>query len=163
MKFYVATSLGNAPAAARVRDLLTQLGHRITFDWMDAPGLHANDPRAKVAADMPADHGSQLDSFSTRAIEDIAGVAEADALIAILPGGIGTHVEIGVALSKTDSATAARHAPLIVLWAPGGLDAYVPEGGYPCVFWHHPGVTLVEGDMADLIATVETWAKNKRR
>lgn len=82
MRFYVATSLDNANRATELRDLLVRLGHEVTFDWMDADRVDHSDGEAA----------------HNRAVEDLDGVASAQALIVILPAGYGSHVELGVAL-----------------------------------------------------------------
>jgi len=87
-----------------------------------------------------------LDSTTTEglaevALKEIAGVRDADVLIVLLPGGFGTHVEIGAAL--------ALGKP-VILHAP---DARTLETPYRCVFHHHPGVRMLISENID-IATV---------
>jgi nucleoside 2-deoxyribosyltransferase len=55
--------------------------------------------------------------YATIALAELAGIREADVLLVLLPGGCGTHVEIGAALAlgkpviihAPDRATLRRH------------------------------------------------------
>lgn len=84
MKIYVATGLEHADRARVVQSVLRDDGHEITYGWTV--------------------HGSVQDAGPKRIAEvarlEAAGVRAADLLIAILPGGRGTHVEIGLALGR---------------------------------------------------------------
>jgi predicted Rossmann-fold nucleotide-binding protein len=63
-------------------------------------------------------------------------------LIALLPGGYGTHVEIGAAL--------ALGKP-VILHAPDQKSLNTP---YPCVFHYHPGVKLLISEVVDVDAVL---------
>ena len=82
LHIYVATGLEHAHRARLVGCALRAAGHHITYDWTT--------------------HGSVQGEGSERLAEvaqaERDGVAVADLVIAILPGGRGTHVEIGMAL-----------------------------------------------------------------
>src|SRR6267143_5284324 len=75
--------------------------------------------------------GETLEELAKFAIAEMDGVRKADVLIVLLPGGFGTHVEIGAAL--------ALGKP-VVLHAP---DPETLEKPYRCVFHYHPGVKLL--------------------
>jgi hypothetical protein len=80
MRFYIASKLENV---ARVRQLAEELenwGWKCTYKWYE---------HGKVL-------GSALD-LATVASEEYCGVARAELFIALLPGGRGTHVELGIA------------------------------------------------------------------
>ena len=62
---------------------------------------------------------------------ELAGVREADVVIVLLPGGYGTHVEIGAALAL--GKPVVIHVP----------DHKTLETPYPCVFHHHSLVKLI--------------------
>jgi hypothetical protein len=193
MKAYVATKLTNAAKAVRLRDLLVSLGHSITFDWMESmhewealkgdtatPGaivafdmtpIEVADERAraKAASERHEREGEREAMLVQRAQDDANGVVDADVVIAILPGGAGTHVEIGIALGvilarvRDDGAyssylAAKPKGPKLFLWADGGLGPHEPE--YPSVFYRHPLVEVITGDLADCISRVEAWSKN---
>ena len=86
MRFYIATGLSNFRAHQALTKELTQLGWELTYNWCV--------------------HGSVQDQGEARirsvAVVEAAGVAEAEVVIVILPGGRGTHTEqgMGMALGK---------------------------------------------------------------
>lgn len=82
MKFYIATGFENKVEHNRVRDLLIEGGHEITYDWtvMEAGVTEFPIQRAIAKA-------------------EIQGVIDADFLIVLLPGKFGTHAELGAALA----------------------------------------------------------------
>ncbi len=89
MKVYIATAFENAQAA---RDLAKRLppGWSWSYDWT---GHTFDDDPARVAH------------------LDMCGVTAADAVIVILPGGPGTHVELGIALGRGIHVCVVGHAP----------------------------------------------------
>lgn len=72
------------------------------------------------------------------AIAEIAGVRDADVLVALLPGGYGTHVEIGAALALGKQ---------IILHTP---DQETLETPYPCLFHYHPQITILLSRVLDV-------------
>ena len=159
MKYYTATSLGNVEQYRRVRALFGRLGHKLTYDW-DSAG-----PVDWEVKDDDID--TSVVNLSRRSTADLKGVADANAVIVILheqSTGRGTHVELGAALAlmpdfeNFDRISRAKRA--VFLWAPGGLPKY--EKPYPCVFHFDRRLHVVEGDLADLVAAVESWVKLAR-
>jgi nucleoside 2-deoxyribosyltransferase len=73
---------------------------------------------------------------------EIDGIRNADVLIALLPGGFGTHVEIGAAL--------AFGKPIII----HSPNQTVLETPYPCVFHYHPLVRLIVSGCMDIDAVL---------
>lgn len=108
MKFYIASGLENAGQVAELRDILTSLGGQVTYDWTL--------------------HGSVQDQGPDRIAEvaglEAAGVIDADMVIVLLPGGRGTHVELGMAIGNLTPVL--LHGPLV------GPD------GRECAFYRHP-------------------------
>lgn len=108
MKVYIASALENAAEVARLRDILAFAGHVVTYDWTI--------------------HGSVQSEGAERIAEvaaaEMAGVIDADVLVALLPGGRGTHTEIGIALGSG--------VPVILR----GAEHYARE----CAFYRAPGV-----------------------
>ena len=80
------------------------------------------------------------DRYAETALKEIEGVRDADVVIALLPGGRGTHVEIGAALGLGKP---------VILHAPDRDSLTKP---YPCVFHYHPGVTLLISEVLDVDA-----------
>lgn len=110
MEVYIATSLDNAAQHNRVRDVLWDRYHiGLTYDWTK--------------------HGSVRDQGFER-IAEVAmlerdGVQRADIVIVLLPGGKGTHAELGMAL-------AFGHQVVIY----GTKEDF--EGPRTCAFYHDP-------------------------
>lgn len=83
-KFYIATGLQNVANHNIVRDRLLSLGHEITYDWTT--------------------HGN-VKNTSLERLREVAhfmfdlGIKAADYVVVILPGGKGTHTELGASLA----------------------------------------------------------------
>jgi nucleoside 2-deoxyribosyltransferase len=121
-RFYLATRKDRGNEADALSAELKSHGWERTYTWT------ALDP-------------TKTDDFADVALKEIAGVRDADVLIVLLPGGFGTHVEIGAAL--------ALGKP-VILHAP---DQKTLETPYRCIFHHHPGVKILISETLD-IATV---------
>ena len=79
MNYYIATSLSRMTAHNVVRDALKKCGHEISYDWTL--------------------HGS-VKSVSKERLREVAeleldGISKADFVVVLLPGGNGTHLELG--------------------------------------------------------------------
>jgi len=116
-QFYLSTRKDRLDQAALLLDALKGSGWAQTFAWTD------QDPDPGAYADI--------------AQAELAGVRQADVLIVLLPGGFGTHVEIGAALAL--GKPVIIHAP----------DRKTLETPYPCVFHYHPMVTLLVSESVD--------------
>jgi len=94
MKIYIATKLEQADTHNRVRDAFVAAGHQITYDWTT--------------------HGSVkqegYERISEVAQAEMQGVKNADVVVMLLPGGRGTHVELGMA--------AAWGKPIVLVASP---------------------------------------------
>ena len=81
MKIYIASKLENYLQVQALRDALIAAGHTITYDWTL--------------------HGSVQGQGEARLREVAAaernGVLQAELVIVLLPGGRGTHIELGMA------------------------------------------------------------------
>lgn len=119
MKFHIATRLENHQLHTVVRDLLhSYTRHRITYDWTA--------------------HGSVWQAGAEK-IREVAqlekrGVAEADYVIVLLPGGRGTHAELGMAL--------ALGKP-VLMYSPD-LEVFQAHPS-TCAFYHDPQVRWFGG------------------
>ena len=89
MKFYIATTITNWLNHNKVRDVLVAAGHQITYDWTVNP-------------DQGDLRGKSDERLQEVAQEEMQGIRDADFVAVLLPGGVGTHAEIGAAyiLSK---------------------------------------------------------------
>lgn len=113
MKYYIATKLENHAAHNDLRDALASMGHTITYDWtVHGPVYLQGIERIREVAQL-----------------EHQGVADADMVIMLWPGGRGTHVELGMAISL------GKHCVLISRVKDHHLAT--PE---TCAFYHHPKV-----------------------
>jgi nucleoside 2-deoxyribosyltransferase len=120
-RFYLATRKDRESQANKISEALQARGWQRTFIW-----------EAKDSA--------SADEYSATAKSELDAIRNCDALIVLLPGGYGTHVEIGAALAL---------AKPVVIHAP---DQKTLETPYPCVFHYHPGVTLIVSNVVDVDA-----------
>lgn len=129
MKFYIATSLSRMTDHRIVRDMLRQCGHEISYDWTL--------------------HGS-VKSVSKERLQEVAslelnGVAEADFVVVLLPGGNGTHLELGFALARGKKVFLHTE------------DSFIFElGPQTNAFYHHPDVTRLHCPLAEVGTTVHS-------
>lgn len=119
MKFYIASKLENAEEVSRVAQALKAAGHIHTYDWTV--------------------HGSVQDKGLQR-IQEVAeaekrGVIDADVVIVILPGGRGTHAELGIALG-------AGNKEIVICAADNSL---LSADNRTCAFYWNTGIHRVTG------------------
>lgn len=123
MKFYIATSLSRAPAHNIVRDILKKCGHEISYDWTL--------------------HGS-VKSVSKERLREVAlleldGVSEADFIMVLLPGGSGTHLELGFSIARGKRIFLHTEDPLTFELGP-----------QTNAFYHHPDITHLHCPLAEV-------------
>lgn len=125
-KFYVASSFRNIDAVRYVAAHLKSIGYVHTYDWTK------NDQLKKEK------------KFSLEDLRDIGqrekeAVLASDLIVVIMPGGKGTHIELGIALG---------HGKRIVLYSPdGAIDNFETTS----TFYHLPEVEKCCGTLDDLI------------
>lgn len=131
IRVYVATSYARRCIARAFMDVLEARGFIITYDWTrhEELELAGEDGRARIA------------------IVDLEGVRRADVFVALLPGGLGTHTELGAALGGSKPCLVVAH------------DAKYLEGDHPLPFYWAPGVTRLVGPEAihDAVAWLEDF------
>jgi nucleoside 2-deoxyribosyltransferase len=118
-RFYISTRKDRSAHATALLEALKAQGWERTFDWADY-----------------SDVGPE--KYADTALAELAGVREADVLIVLLPGGYGTHVEIGAALA---------FGKPVILHAP---DRKTLDTPYPCIFHYHPRVKLLVSEVLDV-------------
>lgn len=119
MRFYIASGLKNAAAVQGLARALKDLGHEQTYDWTVHGSVHDSPEKWPIVSQA-----------------ETQGVLTADVVIGMLPGGRGTHFELGLALG-------CGHAT-IFLYACEEEHLY-PEGR-TCVFYWHPRIIHVRND-----------------
>jgi nucleoside 2-deoxyribosyltransferase len=123
-RFYIASSLSNAEAVKALRNDLVDAGYRSAYDWT----VHGS------VQHMPH-------KWTEIAEAEIEGVFDADFVVVLLPGGRGTHVELGIAL--------ARSVPIILV----GSAAQLITDGRVCVFYFDSEIHRVNA-AEDVLAKV---------
>lgn len=108
MKIYIASKFENWPNVRKLRDALIAAGHEITHDWTNTLGYD------------DAAHAAEI------AEQERSGVLAADLVIVMLPGGFGTHTEMGMALAA---------GKRILLCSQYG-DEFTLESHTPPFYWH---------------------------
>jgi nucleoside 2-deoxyribosyltransferase len=129
MKYYIATSLSRKTAHNLARDALKLFGHEIVYDWT----LHGS---------VKSVSKERLREVS---INELKGIAEADFVIALLPGGNGTHLEIGFAIASGKRVFLHSEDP-----------ALFELGPQTNAFYHHPDVNHLVCPLVDVAAMVHS-------
>lgn len=114
---YIASRLENHETVRAVRDGLAAFGIGVSYDWTT---------HGPVWREGPA-------RIREVSLAETMGVLEADLVLVLLPGGRGTHVELGIALGA--------RKPVLILTP--GPTADTMEGAVTCAFYHHPEVTVI--------------------
>ena len=115
-RVYIATGLENAPKHKEVLALLAARGWELTYDWT---------PHGSVEAET-------LERKQEVACREVSGVQDADVLVVLMPGGRGTHTEIGIALGAC--------IPIVMF----SEDTSLYNGHKRlCIFYVHPSITHV--------------------
>jgi nucleoside 2-deoxyribosyltransferase len=118
--FYIATSLSRANDHNLLRNLLIKNDYTITYDWT----VHGS---VKL---------STVERLADVSLKETRGVLSADIVIVLLPGGYGTHAELGMALGSGKQ----------VLIHSNNNDVFT-ACDKTCAFYHHPNVTKIVGDI----------------
>jgi hypothetical protein len=121
MIFYIATRLERAEEQKELSAALIALGHEISYDW----SVHGS-----VQSEGP-------ERIREVAIAETRGVMDAELFVCLLPGGRGTHSELGIAIADSVHRQMQRRAGII-----GGQKKIVIVGddvtdGRTCSFYHH--------------------------
>lgn len=118
IKYYIASKLENAAQVRALKTLLDASGeYEHTYDWT----VHGSVQREGTSR------------ISQVAVAEEKGVRRASVVIVLLPGGRGTHVEIGIGLGN---------GAQVVIYSPTPAKDF-GDGGDTCAFYHHPLVTQV--------------------
>ncbi len=124
MNYYIASSLENAPTVQKLAAKLNAQGWTQTYDWTTHGGVQ----------------GLNTEQMAEIAKNEIQGVRDADIVIVLLPGGRGTHVELGAAIAMNK---------LVFLYGKYERDFY--RGGELCPFYKYPGVIEAKRAIDELL------------
>lgn len=127
MKVYIATKLARAAEHNKLRDALLQNSHHVTYDWTIHCSVKNNGKeRLKSVANNEA-----------------RGVTDADLVAVLLPGGRGTHCELGMAIGAG--------VPVILHNEGGEL---FESNDKTCAFYWHGNCEQHTGTLEELIEHV---------
>ncbi len=116
MLVYIATRLENHAKYGLVRDALNKIGVKISYDWTThGPVWRDGEKRIREIS-----------------IKELDGVKDADVTVIILPGGRGTHCELGMALALDKKVFILAETQELA-----SMQGATPE---TCAFYHHPNV-----------------------
>ena len=142
MKYYIASKLENAAQVRQLKAYLDDLGWEHTYDWTV--------------------HGSVQSEGVSRIAEVAANEAEgvlcANVVIVLLPGGRGTHTELGMAIGHWQVAEALQAAGLVtvenrrIIIYSDDPERDFGTNGTCCAFYHHP-----------LVERVSSWTELLRK
>ena len=124
MKFYIASKFENAEQVKRLSDVLRRWGWRQTYDWTEHGHVgHLGKERLREVAE-----------------NEIRGVKDADVVIILLPGGRGTHAELG--------AANVLQKPVFILSGTG--EPFAVDNS-TCAFYWNRNVKQVTGELIELM------------
>ena len=136
--FYVATAIERAADADHVADALIARGWPQTYRWTTHGGVQG-DGEATIREVARA---------------EIMGVLNADVVIVLLPGGRGTHAELGVALGvRAFVDDEDDRASRILFHSTTGAEFDTSPGApeKTCAFYYAPGVERVVGPLSAVV------------
>lgn len=120
IRFYVATTFDNWPEAKRYADALEAAGMTLALDWWK---YHP--------ANMPSTFRPDLSAI---ALAEVAAIVSSSVLIVLMPGGRGTHTELGVAIASGASVVLVGpevgdtdHAAVPFYWLPNVMRVAMPS------------------------------------
>lgn len=128
MKFYIASGYENKAEVQTMAAALKLAGHTHTYDWT----IHKEPNKCEDFA-----------GWEKVCAAEVAGVLEANVLIVLLPGGRGTHTELGIAISKD----------MLILLCARDEEA-LKQAGEPCPFYYAKSGQWIFGSMARWIKMV---------
>lgn len=163
IKVYIASSLANYLRVQVLRDRLALFNIEVTHDWTEhSPWVGAEKPLRGESA------RNQEDKLREAAHLDRRGVLDADVVIGLLPGGVGSHTELGMALGRNIPVILYAEDPTLIWGYDEDTPHHTKAPEYTCAFYHEPGVTQVTGKwdsntIGDIAMMVNTLAATSRK
>ncbi len=134
MKYYIATTLSRAGDHNIVRDGLNQCGHEIVYDWTS--------------------HGSVKSTSKERlrevCLNELKGLSNSDFVAVLLPGGHGTHLELGFSLASGKRVFLHSEDPTLF-----------EIGPQTNAFYHHPEIIRLTCPLIELAAAIHGLMTSK--
>lgn len=138
--FYIATGLERGEEAKALAAQLQGLGLSLSYAWWEHGSVQSEGP----------------ERIQEVAIAEANGVRSADLFVCLLPGGRGTHTELGMAIATSLEQTPhgyGRHEKTILLVGPTEQD------GRTCAFYLHPHVDERFATIGELLAWLKAWRR----
>ena len=131
MNFYVASSFQNKKVVNEVSLLLKQLGWHHTYDWTQNERVNSLAALQKIG------------------MLEKQAIANSDVVVVILPGGKGSHIELGLAIAWQKKT---------FLYS---LNLEAMDMQTTSTFYHLPEVQICEGSVEELISTILISSQKK--
>lgn len=128
-KFYVASSFSNTNSVNYVVQQLVTKGYLHTYDW--TKNAKAREEKSITLADLK-EIGQKEKS----------AVLDSDFIVVLLPGGKGTHIELGIAIGLAKKA---------YIYSPDGA---IDNPETTSTFYHLPDVEKCYGTLDDLLKKI---------
>lgn len=135
VKFYVASSLQNRNAVVYVTNQLKSQGYLHTYDWTQ--NTISDEHRQSTLHDL-----SKIGRQEKKAVMD------SDFVVILLPGGKGTHIELGIALGLGKK---------VFLYSPDGT---INNSETTSTFYHLTEVEKCIGTLDELLEKILTYAES---
>lgn len=119
--FYLSSRFSNTTNVKKVATDLLNLNFSQTYDWTTISQV------------------TSMEQLKTIGKEELKGIQAADFLVLLTPAGKSSHVEMGIALAS--NLRVYVHS----------FDSNILSMEETSVFYHLPNVTIVVGDLKDLI------------
>ena len=126
LKFYVASSFQNINQVRAITNELAQMGWQLAYDW-------TLNNRADSINDL-----QRIGVLEKTAIED------SELVLIVLPGGKGTHVELGLAIAGKKK---------IILYSP---DYKILDVECSTTFYHLPEIEKYVGSIEEFLELVKS-------
>lgn len=142
LSFYIGSKIENAAQVRELRDIFACAGWNCTYDWTAHGSVRGPEATPEILRSVA---GCETD-----------GAMFSDVVVILLPGGRGTHSELGIAI-----ASAFFRDKTVLIWAPDG-ELFAPTEA-TSVFYHHENVSarVVGGTMQELAGRAMLLAGSK--
>ncbi|KQL51428.1 hypothetical protein AN964_20905 [Heyndrickxia shackletonii] len=134
MKFYIASSFQNVETVNALSSKLVENGFQQTYDWTQN------------------EKSVGIEELKEIAIKEKEAVMECELFILLLPGGKGSHTELGIALGSGVKS--------IYIFAPHSENK---KDSLATTFYHLPEVQIFCGSMGEFVDKILKILDNKKR